>query len=141
MTNAAEIAAHVRRRVDQLDWHDLVDHPLPETIAALRSSFYPHLAPVANRWAQLLSGDNPTFPLEHDVLLARCREVGQTRPTPLILRYGEGDWNALHQDLDGHTPRRGHRDRRTADRSRRDLPRRALTWRRRHPARGGGGCG
>jgi uncharacterized protein len=77
------------------------DHPLPDTIAALRASFYPHLAPVANRWAGLLSGEQPTFPLEHEALLRRCHDAGQTRPTPLILRYGPGDWNALHQDLYG----------------------------------------
>jgi uncharacterized protein len=77
------------------------DHPLPDTIAALRGSFYPHLARVANRWSELLRGDRPTFPLEHGELLDRCRAAGQTRPTPLILRYGEGDWNALHQDLYG----------------------------------------
>jgi hypothetical protein len=77
------------------------DHPLPDVIAALRTSLYAHLAPVANRWAGLLRGDNPTFPLVHDELLARCHAAGQRRPTPLILRYGEGDWNALHQDLYG----------------------------------------
>ena len=49
------------------------DHPLPETIAALRSSFYSHLAPIANRWAGLLRGETPTFPLEHDELLALPR--------------------------------------------------------------------
>ena len=77
------------------------DHPLPDTIAALRASFYRHLAPVANRSAGLLSGEEPTFPLEHEALLRRCHDAGQTRPTPLILRYGPGDWNALHQDLYG----------------------------------------
>jgi hypothetical protein len=77
------------------------DHPLPDTIAALRSAFYRRLAPVANHWAELLRGDNATFPLEHEELLERCRAAGQERPTPLILRYGEGDWNALHQDLYG----------------------------------------
>jgi uncharacterized protein len=77
------------------------DHPLPDAIAELRSSFYRHLAPIANAWSRLLRGDNPTFPLEHDELLDRCRAAGQERPTPLILRYGEGDWNALHQDLYG----------------------------------------
>ncbi|HEY6524969.1 MAG TPA: 2OG-Fe(II) oxygenase [Solirubrobacteraceae bacterium] len=77
------------------------DHPLPELIAELRISFYPHLASVANRWSERLRGDTPTFPLAHEELLARCREAGQTRPTPLILRYGPGDWNALHQDLYG----------------------------------------
>jgi uncharacterized protein len=77
------------------------DHPLPEMIAALRGAFYPHLASVANRWSERLRGDTPTFPLEHEELLERCHQAGQTRPTPLILRYGPGDWNALHQDLYG----------------------------------------
>jgi uncharacterized protein len=77
------------------------DHPLPDTIATLRSSFYGHLAPIANRWAGLLRGEKPTFPLSHAELLERCHAVGQRRPTPLILRYGDGDWNALHQDLYG----------------------------------------
>jgi hypothetical protein len=75
--------------------------PLPERIAALRSSFYGHLAPIANRWSTLLRGERPMFPLAHEELLALCRDAGQNRPTPLILRYGEGDWNALHQDLYG----------------------------------------
>ena len=77
------------------------DHPLPEPIADARAAFYRHLAPVANDWAQKLRGEAPTFPLAHEELLERCREAGQERPTPLILRYGEGDWNALHQDLYG----------------------------------------
>lgn len=77
------------------------DHPLPDPIVKLRSSFYRHLAPIANDWSQLLRGDNPTFPLKHDELLERCRDAGQERPTPLMLRYGVGDWNALHQDLYG----------------------------------------
>ena len=70
-------------------------------IAELRSAFYRHLAPVANDWAELLRGENRTFPLEHEALIEQCRAAGQERPTPLILRYGEGDWNALHQDLYG----------------------------------------
>jgi uncharacterized protein len=77
------------------------DHPLPAAIAELRSAFYRPLAPVANTWAERLRGDEPTFPPEHEELLARCRAAGQERPTPLILRYGAGDWNALHQDLYG----------------------------------------
>jgi uncharacterized protein len=77
------------------------DHPLPALIAALRASFYPHLAAVANRWSGWLRGNTPTFPLDHEELLERCRKAGQVRPTPLILRYGPGDWNALHQDLYG----------------------------------------
>jgi uncharacterized protein len=77
------------------------DHPLPEPVAALRGAFYRRLAPVANHWAALLGGDGDAFPLEHQELLARCRAAGQDRPTPLMLRYGPGDWNALHQDLYG----------------------------------------
>ncbi len=77
------------------------DHPLPEPIATARAAFYGHLAPVANDWAERLRGEEPTFPASHEALLERCRAAGQERPTPLILRYGEGDWNALHQDLYG----------------------------------------
>jgi hypothetical protein len=77
------------------------DHPLPEPIAELRGAFYRHLAPIANDWSALLGGPGDAFPPEHEELLARCRRAGQERPTPLILRYGEGDWNALHQDLYG----------------------------------------
>src|SRR5215217_1829287 len=77
------------------------DHPLPPTVAALRSSFYRRLAPVANDWSQRLGGAADAFPLEHEDLLERCRAAGQERPTPLLLRYGAGDWNALHQDLYG----------------------------------------
>jgi hypothetical protein len=76
------------------------DHPLPEPVAELRRALYARLAPIANAWAGLLPGE-PEFPLEHDELLARCRAAGQERPTPLLLRYGAGDWNALHQDLYG----------------------------------------
>ena len=77
------------------------DHPLPEAIAELRAGFYGHLAPVANRWSERLGGAPDAFPAQHEQLLERCRAAGQERPTPLILRYGEGDWNALHQDLYG----------------------------------------
>jgi uncharacterized protein len=76
-------------------------HPLPDPIQSARVAFYEHLAPVANRWADLLSGDNPHFPETHEQLLERCRTAGQARPTPLLLRYRAGDWNALHQDLYG----------------------------------------
>jgi hypothetical protein len=74
---------------------------LPEAIGELRSAFYAHLAPVANAWSGLLGGDAQAYPLAHGELLERCRAAGQERPTPLILRYGPGDWNALHQDLYG----------------------------------------
>jgi hypothetical protein len=77
------------------------EHPLPPAITELRTSFYRWLSPVANEWASRLRGQSPTFPAEHDELLERCRAAGQLRPTPLILRYSAGDWNALHQDLYG----------------------------------------
>jgi uncharacterized protein len=76
-------------------------HPLPAVIQGARVGFYRQLAPIANRWAGLLSGEQPTFPATHDQLIEHCRIAGQTRPTPLILRYHPGDWNALHQDLYG----------------------------------------
>jgi len=76
------------------------DHPLPEAVVELRGALYERLAPVANRWAELL-GEDDRFPATHEELLERCAAAGQARPTPLILRYGPGDWNALHQDLYG----------------------------------------
>jgi len=77
------------------------DHPLPDTIQELRTAFYERLAPVANQWSERLGGEPDAFPLAHTQLIQRCRAAGQERPTPLILRYGPGDWNALHQDLYG----------------------------------------
>jgi hypothetical protein len=76
-------------------------HPLPALVQAARTAFYLHLAPIANTWSERLSARSPRFPDTHEELLERCREAGQERPTPLILRYREGDWNALHQDLYG----------------------------------------
>jgi hypothetical protein len=77
------------------------DHPLPDAVAELRGAFYRHLAPVANDWSARLGGEPEPYPAEHAALLERCQVAGQERPTPLILRYGAGDWNALHQDLYG----------------------------------------
>lgn len=76
------------------------DHPLPDAIARLRAAFYPPLAQVANTWAERL-GDDARYPSELDQFLEQCHQAGQTRPTPLIFRYGPGGWNALHQDLYG----------------------------------------
>ena len=74
--------------------------PLPDAIAQLRAAFWPHLLPVARDWAERLGRPAP-WPDRLDDWLAACHEAGQTRPTPLVLDYGPGDWNALHRDLYG----------------------------------------
>ena len=75
-------------------------YPLPPVIAELRQRLYALVAPVANRWQEQLSL-NVSFPKTLDAYIARCHAAGQTRPTPLILKYGPGDYNCLHQDLYG----------------------------------------
>ena len=75
-------------------------NPLPELIADLRRLVYPRLAGIANRWQQAL-GLPQRFPAELEAYLAACHEAGQRRPTPLLLKYGPGDYNRLHQDLYG----------------------------------------
>jgi len=76
------------------------DHPLPDVVAALRQAFYPHLLPVARSWAERLGRPAP-WPDYLDEWLAMCAAAGQAKPTPILLRYGVGDWNALHRDLYG----------------------------------------
>ena len=76
------------------------DYPLPDLLSRLRTALYARLTPIANRWNETMAL-GPRYPASHAEYLARCHAAGQTRATPLMLRYGPGDYNCLHQDLYG----------------------------------------
>lgn len=77
------------------------NYPLPEVVQQLRSSIYPQLAPLANQWAERLGSETPRYPETLSDFIEQCHGAGQKRPTPLLLKYGAGDFNCLHQDLYG----------------------------------------
>ena len=75
-------------------------YPLPALVKELRSALYSPLAKIANDWMEKIKSDL-RYPATHSAFLKRCHDAGQARPTPLLLRYGAGDYNCLHQDLYG----------------------------------------
>lgn len=75
-------------------------YPLPALVAALREELYSRLVPIANRWNDAM-GIDVRYPADHAQYLSRCHEAGQSRPTPLLLKYETDDYNCLHQDLYG----------------------------------------
>ena len=77
------------------------NYPLPEIVQQLRAAIYPQLAPLANQWSERLGGKTARYPKKLADFLEQCHRAGQKRATPLLLKYGAGDFNCLHQDLYG----------------------------------------
>jgi hypothetical protein len=77
------------------------NYPLPAIVQQLRSLIYPHVAPLANQWLGRLGSKQPYYPANLSVFTEQCHRAGQNRATPLMLKYGPGDFNCLHQDLYG----------------------------------------
>jgi hypothetical protein len=101
-----EVREHFRSRIDMarfrfgLGEYKYFAAPLPPIVATLRASLYPYVMPVANEWMKALRM-SINFPLALDDFLEQCHRIGQTKPTPLLLRYDAGGYNCLHQDLYG----------------------------------------
>ncbi|KPV60276.1 prolyl 4-hydroxylase subunit alpha [Paenibacillus sp. A3] len=106
LINMYEVETHFRTRIDMARYrfgigeYQYFQAPLPPLLQELRVSFYPRLAEAANRWQTQL-GQEAVYPPELAQFLERCHEHGQTRPTPLLLKYGTGGYNCLHQDMYG----------------------------------------
>ena len=100
-------AAHFRSRITMQRHafgrgeYQYFAYPLPPLLQAVRSALYARLQPLAERWRQLLQPGAHPWPATHDAFIDQCHAAGQRRPTPLLLRYGPGDYNCLHQDLYG----------------------------------------
>ena len=77
-----------------------LSYPLPDVVTKLRTSIYPHLVAIANAWNKAM-GVDVRYPVRHAAYIDRCRQAGQDKPTPLLLKYGAGDYNCLHQDIYG----------------------------------------
>ena len=75
-------------------------YPLPDAVQSVRTELYRWIVPIANRWNTAM-GIDVQYPATHDQFLARCHDAAQPRPTPLMLKYGPGDYNCLHQDIYG----------------------------------------